>query len=305
MKQYSISFGNGTAWPEIRMVTVEDFECEQDAVDRMIDEIESCGDTGLFVTQDEVDSGECGEDEYIVGGNHGRFLRHYGLLAIEEVKSMRIKLNTDLLPVVSVGMYESSLSMDSMFDEEFCRMHSSESLTEDEKKRFYIIVDSNEYADVVEKYGLEALGDFFRDIREHEGLDITLADEEAELYSPKEYNFRTDELEFTIELSEATFGKIISLALENDEFWKWAKKRYRSYDGFICFMPNNRSEFIRQLGEGQLDRIVASYLTFLGETAYDCNGEFGYTYSIYEKIKTNHVFEEFINEEAQSILQRA
>ena len=84
MKQYKITFGNGTAWLEERIVAVEDFQCEQDAVDKMINLIEDNGETGLLLTQEEVDSGECNEDEYITGGNHGRHLRHYGLLSIQE-----------------------------------------------------------------------------------------------------------------------------------------------------------------------------------------------------------------------------
>ena len=85
MKQFRIRFGTGLAWTEDRTITVEDYQCEQDAVDKMIDFIEFCGDTGYFLTQEEIDQCEIGEDEYIVGGNHGRFLKHYGLFSVEEV----------------------------------------------------------------------------------------------------------------------------------------------------------------------------------------------------------------------------
>ena len=85
MRVFNIKFGTGLAWVEDRDITVEDFQCEQDAVDKMIDFIEFCGDTGFFLTQDEIDSGEYGEDEYVVGGNHGRYLHHHGYFEITEI----------------------------------------------------------------------------------------------------------------------------------------------------------------------------------------------------------------------------
>ena len=216
---------------------------------------------------------------------------------------MRIELNTNLLPVISVGMYESSLSIDVMFDDDFHRLSSSKTLTEGEKNRFYVLLSNDAYEIVVEKYATEALKCFFEDMREQEGLDIQLLDG-AKIYNPKEYNFRTDELDFAIEMDDVVFEEIVNRALGNDEFWKWAKKRYRSYDGFICFMPDSKDEFLWYLERGQYDKIVASYLTFVGETVYNCKGEFGYTYLIYENLK-NHGLIEFIDEEARGILQRA
>jgi len=84
MKLYKITFGNGTAWTVIRHVQVEEFECEQDALDKLIDSFERTGETGFFLTQNEIDSGEYHSDEYVAGGNHGLYLHHYGLFKIEQ-----------------------------------------------------------------------------------------------------------------------------------------------------------------------------------------------------------------------------
>ena len=88
MKKYKINFGNGTAWLNTEIVEVEDYECEQDAVDKMIDKLESEGKEGLFLQPDEIqeNGGEHYDDEYVIGGNHGRILYHGGNFNIEEVK---------------------------------------------------------------------------------------------------------------------------------------------------------------------------------------------------------------------------
>ena len=63
-----------------------------------------------------------------------------------------------------------------------------------------------------------------------------------ELYSPREYNFTTDKLIINVEFRLR--------ALEHwcfkdkpEEFNKYLKENYSSYDGFISFVPNRISAF--------------------------------------------------------------
>ena len=88
MKTYKINFSNGTAWLTTRIIRVEDWEAEQDAIDKMIDELEEEGYDGYFIDIDEIvaNGGDIEEDEYIIGGNHGRLLYHGGYLTIELVE---------------------------------------------------------------------------------------------------------------------------------------------------------------------------------------------------------------------------
>lgn len=88
MKTFKISFGNGTAWLEEETIEVEDYENEQDALDKMIDKLESEGKEGLFLQPDEIqeNGGEHYDDEYVIGGNHSRILYHGGNFSIKEVK---------------------------------------------------------------------------------------------------------------------------------------------------------------------------------------------------------------------------
>ena len=84
-RMFKITFGNGTAWTVIRFIEVDDFQCEQDALDIMIDQCERNGEEGFFLTHAEIDSGDFPADEYVIGGNHGRHLHHRGIFSIEEV----------------------------------------------------------------------------------------------------------------------------------------------------------------------------------------------------------------------------
>lgn len=72
--------------PYIETVEVEDWEDEGNAVENLIDKLESENHMGFFVTQKEIETNGYGEDEYITGGNHGLNLLHYGILYVERIE---------------------------------------------------------------------------------------------------------------------------------------------------------------------------------------------------------------------------
>jgi len=94
MKSYKITIGTGLVWPHEEVIQVEDWECEQDALDRLVDKFESENQMGYFITNEEA--AEYGEDEYTFTGNHGLNLLHYGELYIEEVGGMIEKIKSFL-----------------------------------------------------------------------------------------------------------------------------------------------------------------------------------------------------------------
>lgn len=89
MKNYKITFGTGTAWTQSRIVKVEEWETESEAMDKLIDILEEEGDESNFLKWEETveEGGNYYDDEYIIGGNHGRIFVHYGTLFIEEVEN--------------------------------------------------------------------------------------------------------------------------------------------------------------------------------------------------------------------------
>ena len=84
MAQYEIQFGSGMGlYPYIDIIEADN---EQEAVDNMIDRIEADEYiVGIVITLDEIDETGYHDDEYIIGGNHGLALLHYGQFLIKEI----------------------------------------------------------------------------------------------------------------------------------------------------------------------------------------------------------------------------
>ena len=84
--KYEVMYGNGTAWLSTEIVEVEEATTDMGAIlDMAIDQIEEReGLGGCLMTLDEVEANDFYEDEYVVGGNHGIALVHYGHFIIRE-----------------------------------------------------------------------------------------------------------------------------------------------------------------------------------------------------------------------------
>lgn len=88
--------------------------------------------------------------------------------------------------------------------------------------------------------------------------------------SPREYNFETDSISFTLEFDDSIVDKIAKFATDdvNGEyrFAAWLKQKYHSYDGFICTMPDNYEEFMDCLNGNRSDvsqwRAFAAYISY-------------------------------------------
>ena len=69
------------------------------------------------------------------------------------------------------------------------------------------------------------------------------------LWSPSEYNFRTDEVEFDLEFNDNMIEHIRKTV--DDKFFEYIGRMYRSYDGFISFLPDRKEEFFACLNENE------------------------------------------------------
>ena len=83
MKRFEITIGSGFIHPYEYIVEVEDYECAQDAFDKMVDKLEKEDNESIFILPETID--EYYEDQYSVGGNHGRYVFHDGIFYIKEV----------------------------------------------------------------------------------------------------------------------------------------------------------------------------------------------------------------------------
>jgi len=212
---------------------------------------------------------------------------------------MIVLLNTNILPIVNVGMYESLLSPSNVFND-WLTPEISEALDTDEisycESASYEHFNSEAYNKIVAKYATELVADFFQKI--NGVIHVTLHDK-ADIYSPKEYNFKTDELDFEIEINDVEIQKIKSFVRGNVSFANWLKETYKSYSGFICFMPSTEEAFFKDIEGKEIERALSAYFTFLLRTHLGQlpDDEFGSDYILYERISSNHGIEEFVTDE--------
>ena len=83
MKKYEVIFGGGYGTREV--VEVEEETTDYGAIlDILIDRLEEEGKEGYFISWEETseEGGQYNDDEYVIGGNHGRILYHGGMFQI-------------------------------------------------------------------------------------------------------------------------------------------------------------------------------------------------------------------------------
>ena len=141
---------------------------------------------------------------------------------------MKVELNTSMCPIVIPDTYGT----------EFC-YEVADDMVDDFKK---LMIDT------AEEYIKEAL------------YDTVFEDSPIEMgafNSPREYNFTTDWIDFTIDLSDDVVNE---MKFVDNEFFEYAKK-YGSRDGFISFYPIEPISYIHAMnGKGRTDLAVSMYI---------------------------------------------
>lgn len=112
-------------------------------------------------------------------------------------------------------------------------------------------------------------------------------------YSPREYNFKTDELDFTLTIDKRGFMEAVRELEHNEEFAKFLHDNYASRDGFISFTPDNYKEMWEEITTNgdHSDQAIASVINFFTKDknedieiwAYEewsCNGYGGLDYTV-------------------------
>jgi len=207
---------------------------------------------------------------------------------------MKLRLSTELLPVVDVGMYCSHLSVDEIFGVCIYEIESSNILTPDEiDYALNAPFDIDKYENVVTKYAMEQLDDFFKDIAYWDNIHATLLPD-GSIHSPSEYNFRTNELHFELDIHESEIRKIQSRTIGDKDFMKWIYDKYKSCSGFISFMPYREDEYVKAIHGKDLERAVAMYLAYLFRN--NSNKDY-YTESVIELVSSNHGYFDFVNDD--------
>lgn len=195
---------------------------------------------------------------------------------------MKTTINTNLFPIIHIGMYDTILSPENMFDNY---------IIDEDFENGYFDINAEDYWGKFnyEKYTneIQRQADNFLS-GEHEEEGITIKIKVGELYSPRFYNFATDQVELTVDYDKDT----ILLFAENnkEDFNTFLKENYSSYDGFSSSTANNYSEWMEDFISDNVQSIGA-VLTFIFRDELE-----DYQEKFIQNCMENMYYSEFINE---------
>jgi len=167
---------------------------------------------------------------------------------------MKAKLNTNLFPIISVSMYNTFLDPSQFFDR---------GQIDDDKEEGYIFFDSNYFDDNFDndeyQKAVQERADYFL-TGSHEANGIEIEIQTGEIYSPKYYNFATDNIELNVKFSKP---KVRQYAKANEgAFDFFLNKHFTSYDGFHSHTANNFEQWLEDFNNDNVQSIGA-VLTFI------------------------------------------
>ena len=216
---------------------------------------------------------------------------------------MTLKLNTSICPIVCIGTYGTMLSPDSIFDGEehdWEEAHNEGLITKEELD--YLIeaswsnFDGEKYLNALGEYALHELEDFFKD-NEH-FIKAELASKDYATYSPREYNFSTDGMDYFVKVERPEMDRLARELRGNEEFLRWIKDTYGHRSGFISFMPFDKNDFFEALAGKDAERALSMYLMWLLKTehGHDC-WDNPYQDNLVERFAMNNSLSEFVSDE--------
>lgn len=165
---------------------------------------------------------------------------------------MKANLNTNLFPIINVGMYYSCISPENVFDSYNIDDDFENDFSEYNADQFWDNFDFDKYKTKIQ----ELAADFLT----YEIDDNEIKIEAGELYSPKYYNFDTDNIELTVEFDKV---KILNNVFKDvNTFDTFLRENYSSYDGFCSFTANNFEEWYIDYKD-EKETAIGALLTYL------------------------------------------
>jgi hypothetical protein len=121
--------------------------------------------------------------------------------------------------------------------------------------------DNDKFLDIISRRWVEMFNDRMRE------AGIKAKAKYTAHWSPKEYNFKHDEADFTFIITKAEVERLVSLCLADGRFRKHLIDLYSSRDGFISFLTNNVEMFGENArgehGQKEYERAVWQAVNFI------------------------------------------
>jgi len=173
--------------------------------------------------------------------------------AFKDTSDKNIELSTNLLKIAEVGMYNTRLDPDSLLnieenelsDEEYEKYQNNFNL---DKYKKWIMSSIKDYV-MIELDLLDTLKSINPHIK-----DVTF----EKIWSPKEYNYGNDELDFDLVVENGFDKYILDDIVEMDYY----DSPHKSQPGFSSFMPQNIEDLKAGIENdaGEYERCVAAWI---------------------------------------------
>lgn len=197
----------------------------------------------------------------------------------------QFELNSNLLhELVNFSTYNTVL--DNVFDDSD---FENELFTED---TFYVYMfDFDKYKDAISE-SIKVLMPEYIILADNLSIKVSVGD----VYSPKFYNFAKDEVDLSIEVDTERLFDIVSSHKHYSDFYTYLNTHYRSYDGFVSFMPHN---FELWADESDMGLKVSAAINYL--LSIQSYFERVDSYAIYYDIRDSCNLFDFISDSAQEL----
>lgn len=167
---------------------------------------------------------------------------------------MKAKINTNLFPIISVGMYGTVLDPDSMFDNWTIDNDKEEGYINYDADYFWDNFDNNAFVSTIQRNAHS----FLNGTHEANGIEITIKC--GDIYSPKYYNFETDQMVMDVTYNKR---KVKQYAKDNyEDFYQFLKDNYSSRDGFCSMTANNYNDWLYDFNNNDV-RSIGAVLSFI------------------------------------------
>lgn len=157
-----------------------------------------------------------------------------------------IELNTNLVPLFS-GTYETQWDI-----QEY----------DDDGNELEIDYDSKDFMKGIINVYRENEKNILRDMNVSFIKKVTFT---GSYYSPREYNFSTDTIDFTLEVDQQEMYKALDALDGNEDFSKYLSDNFTSYDGFWSHTPNTYQGIYHAIHDDEdgYYQAIGAFISFL------------------------------------------
>ena len=161
---------------------------------------------------------------------------------------MILQLNTGMIDKLFSGTYET------IWEVGDCENDDGEILYPEYDKKNLIESIRDAY-----QANKEDILELFKDI------DFVIDLDFKGFYSPREYDFKTDELDIDFSIDEIKLLDMVKVLFDSKLFNDYLRDRYSSYDGFMSFTPNNYRDFREAIIDDgrEKDQAIAALINYL------------------------------------------